>query len=140
VRHGDIKPANVVLATGETVKLIDFLVFGMGGMFGPAGDTPTRACGTPGYMAPEQMLRGEITIATDIYSLGATLLQILTLALPQDLGNTEDEPALRRKLEQMNPDAVVCAPVLHRCLAHDPARRFASVAELLAQLPAAQRP
>ena len=71
VRHGDIKPANVLLAEGDVVKLIDFLLFNLGK---PTTDTSTtHACGTPGYMAPEQLERGEVTFATDIYALGAML-------------------------------------------------------------------
>ena len=60
---------------------------------------------------------------------------MLTLALPADIGNVEDEDALRSTLQQMNPDAVAFGPTLRRCLARDPARRFASVQELREQLP-----
>jgi len=138
VRHGDIKPANVLLAEGETVKLIDFLLFSLcaSRSIQKAAPPPsTQAYGTPGYMAPEQMGRGEVTIATDIYSLGATLLQMLTLALPSDIGDLEDEAVLRCTLSRLNPDANVFGAVLHRCLAPDPVQRFASAQELLDHLP-----
>lgn len=134
VRHGDIKPANVIVTAREEVKLIDFLLFKDPPTV--AGDevAPTCAAGTPGYMAPEQMLDGVISIATDIYGLGATLLQMLTLALPPELPAAGSD-AFAEQVQALNPRTAAVLPLLQRCLAHDPQERFASVQDLVAALP-----
>jgi eukaryotic-like serine/threonine-protein kinase len=78
--HRDITPSNVLVATDDVVKLIDF------GIARPAGhvtdDATTRQSLasltlTPGYAAPERMLGSEATVATDIYSLGKLLDALL---------------------------------------------------------------
>jgi serine/threonine-protein kinase len=86
VVHRDIKPANVLLTTENDPKLLDF---GIASLFEPekgeAQSEITRLTGrifTPEYAAPEQVLGQEITTATDVYSLGVLLYQLLTGRLP----------------------------------------------------------
>jgi serine/threonine protein kinase len=74
-------------------------------------------------------------VATDIYELGATLLQMLTLSLPGSLPQVETE-SFGDCVKELNARAAAVVPVLRRCLAPDPANRFGSVKELLAALPA----
>ncbi len=69
--HADIKPNNVLVEDGVKVKIIDF------GQACAIGTIKKRIQGTPGYMAPEQAHRKEITPQTDIYNLGATMYWVL---------------------------------------------------------------
>lgn len=71
----DLKPANIILTPGGTVKLIDF---GIARHFRPERSKDTRALGTPGYAAPEQYGHGQSDVRTDLYALGATLHHVLS--------------------------------------------------------------
>jgi serine/threonine-protein kinase len=74
--HGDVKPANIMLAREGTAKLADLGVARQTGA--DAGSAGGGVFGTPYYMSPEQA-RGEadVDIRSDIYSLGATLYHLL---------------------------------------------------------------
>jgi tRNA A-37 threonylcarbamoyl transferase component Bud32 len=79
--HRDVKPGNILLATGGVVKLCDM------GLARPIeeGMTVTETemvVGTPAYMAPEQGLGADLTAASDVYGLGLTLFQCLTGNVP----------------------------------------------------------
>lgn len=78
--HCDVKPSNLMLESEGRVKVMDF---GLARHFGPKkdGESPTLL-GTPGFMAPEQVLEQPIDHRTDIYALGATLYLLLTGDLP----------------------------------------------------------
>jgi eukaryotic-like serine/threonine-protein kinase len=99
--------------------------------------------GTPEYMAPEQVTGGAVTQATDIYSLGVVIYEMVTGKLPFT-GDTPLAAAAKRLHEApQRPDATTpgldnrwSATVL-RCLARDPERRFKSALDIL---PALERP
>ncbi len=65
--HADIKPNNILIDENGVVKIIDL------GQACAIGTVKKRIQGTPGYMAPEQAHRNEITPKTDIYNLGAMM-------------------------------------------------------------------
>ncbi|GCE24192.1 protein kinase domain-containing protein [Dictyobacter kobayashii] len=71
----DLKPDNVMLTPDGQVYLIDF---GIARFFKPGQTKDTMSLGTPGYAAPEQYGRMQTTIRSDIYSLGATLYQMIS--------------------------------------------------------------
>jgi WD40 repeat protein/predicted Ser/Thr protein kinase len=71
----DLKPANVMITPGEHIYLIDF---GIARHFKPGQKNDTTALGSSGYAAPEQYGRSQTNARADIYSLGATLHQLLT--------------------------------------------------------------
>jgi serine/threonine protein kinase len=71
----DLKPANIMLTAADHVYLIDF---GIARLFKPGQATDTAALGSPGYAAPEQYGKAQTTASADIYSLGATLYQLLS--------------------------------------------------------------
>ena len=71
----DLKPANIMLTPDGNVHLIDF---GIARLFKPGQATDTMALGSPGYAAPEQYGRAQTSASSDIYSLGATLHEMLT--------------------------------------------------------------
>ena len=78
VLHRDLKPANVMLDGRGQVLLTDF---GLAGLAGEIEGAEIRN-GTPAYMAPEQLAGEEVTVRSDIYSLGLVLYEIFTGKLP----------------------------------------------------------
>lgn len=83
VVHRDLKPSNILVAEGGTVKLLDFGIARLTGDEEEHGATRTGLLPmTPEYAAPEQ-IRGEAaTTATDVYSIGAILYELLALRKP----------------------------------------------------------
>ena len=77
VIHGDIKPSNIFVSTDGTPKLLDF---GLARIIRPAAldVTTSLVVLTPGYASPEQVRGERLSTATDIYSLGVLLFELLT--------------------------------------------------------------
>lgn len=75
VLHRDVKPDNVLFTVTGQPKLTDF---GIAKIFDGTASTAGRVVGTGRYMAPEQILGGRLSPATDLYSLGVLLYEQLT--------------------------------------------------------------
>jgi serine/threonine protein kinase len=77
--HRDIKPSNVMIVDGGLVKVLDFGIAILRGASPlPRLTQVGRTVGTPLYMSPEQYLGRLVTAASDIYSLGCLLFELLT--------------------------------------------------------------
>ncbi|HWD64271.1 MAG TPA: protein kinase [Solirubrobacteraceae bacterium] len=128
--HGDIKPANVLISRDGTVKVTDFGLARLVG--GTSAQLSATIAGTPTYMAPEQA-RGSTTPASDVYSAGVVLYEMLAGRPPFD-GDTPVELALQHlqdpppSLDADVPDAL--RDVVLRALAKDPGDRYRDGDEL----------
>jgi serine/threonine-protein kinase len=89
VLHRDLKPSNILVTDDGQVRLLDFGVATLLDPEGPAPDTPlSRASGralTPAYASPEQILGTPLTTASDVYSLGVVLFELVTSERPYRL-------------------------------------------------------
>ena len=134
--HRDIKPDNVILERGESLKLIDFGVVRISGMEdSPAEDIP----GTPAYMAPE-MFDGEGgNEATDVYALGVTMFRAFSGEFPYGNPDATSPPRRERPtaLSALRPDLPAwLEAALGRAIAKDPAVRFRDMAEFAVEMEA----
>jgi serine/threonine protein kinase len=74
--HRDIKPGNILVLTDGTLKVTDFGLAYLASV--PTITAQGMVLGTPAYMSPEQIRHEEIDQRTDLFSLGATLVEVLT--------------------------------------------------------------
>uniref|UniRef100_A0A452XMV0 Protein kinase domain-containing protein n=1 Tax=Aegilops tauschii subsp. strangulata TaxID=200361 RepID=A0A452XMV0_AEGTS len=122
ILHLDLKPANILLDGHMIPKIADF---GLSRCLGEekTHGTTKHLSGTPGYLAPE-FYNGKFTFASDIYSLGVVIMEILTGAK----GYSEDENVAaswmnrldgKMQLEQLK----VCTKIGIECMESDPKRR-----------------
>ncbi len=137
VIHRDIKPGNIMLTTNNDVRIIDF---GIAIMKDSDVSRIEGIAGSPSYMSPEQVESAEITLASDLYSLGAVMYELLTGFRPFRAST------LSRLLNQI---VHATAPPIHTLradvpeeleeivatsLQKDPAHRFADGGEFAARL------
>lgn len=129
ILHRDIKPSNVMLGRFGEVLLVDWGTASSGATPGRSGPV-----GTPLYMSPQQAAGSEATVADDIYALGATLFELLTLRPPLgvraaadfwrdkaagviDAPTSEERRTIPRQL----------LAITMRALATDPAERYSNI-------------
>ena len=137
ILHNDIKPGNLLLDGGGRVWITDF---GLSHPIeDPDGDAAQRVMGTLRYMAPERLLSA-FDARSDIYSLGMTLYELLTLR-PAFTANNEDEmmslildttPDSPRSLEKDIPRGL--ETIVLNCIAQNPEERYPDAGALLQDL------
>ena len=136
VLHRDLKPANVMIDGRGRAKITDF---GLAGATAGVSGREAQA-GTPQYMAPEQFEGKELSVQTDIYSLGLVLYELFTGKRAFD-GRDLEELKLLHSSAPTSPSAHVSGlnPVVERailrCVSPDPAQRPKSASALAAALP-----
>ncbi len=130
VIHRDLKPANVMVTRAGEVKVMDFGVAKW-----PLAEVSTTAGiikGTPLYMAPEQVRALPVTPASDVFSLGTVLYQLLT---NRPLFQADSIKILLRRvaraevdeqLEHVSDDCAPLIPVLRQALHRNPTERIGS--------------
>lgn len=129
----DLKPANIMVTPQGQLKLIDF---GVARLFDPSKGTDTLKMGTAGYAPPEQYAgRGQTTPCSDIYSLGATLYELLTGDSPTAHPFVFSAP---HKLNPAVPPSL--SNVVMQALKMDAAERFPSAAAMKVALQKATQP
>ncbi|MFN8176444.1 MAG: serine/threonine-protein kinase [bacterium] len=167
VVHRDLKPSNILVDHSGRVKLLDF---GIAKVLAPSGFEPSDAATltafralTPRYASPEQLRHQTVTTATDVYSLGVLLFELLTGARPYGLEGRSASEVERIVCETPvpRPSAVVRAngeaasaaagrrltperlarrlegdldTITLKAIAKEPARRYAGVEELAADV------
>ena len=141
--HRDIKPANVLVNDYGEPVLSDFGLARITGGFRTAAGHFT---GTVSYTAPELLTGGLPTVASDLYSLGATIYALLAGTAAHARKSGEDLVAYYQRVSSRSvPDlrlaeipANVCT-VIERAMSLDPAKRQASAEDLGSELQAAER-
>jgi len=138
--HRDIKPANIMVEEGEDGRIHPYVMdFGIAREVDRAGQTMSGLVeGTPSYMAPEQA-RGEVhklDRRTDVYSLGATLYDLLA-GRPPFIGEASVDVLVSLALEEATPlrklDAgipVDLETIVMKCLEKEPVSRYESAKAL----------
>ncbi|MBN3888403.1 MAG: serine/threonine protein kinase [Nostoc sp. JL31] len=141
VIHRDIKPENIILRESDRkLVLVDFGA--AKSTTGAALNKTGTSIGSPEYVAPEQM-RGRAIFASDIYSLGATCINLLTVRSPFDSYDINNDTWVWQQYLQ-TPVSNELSRILNKMLESIPIRRYQTVDEVLRDLnkylPVASKP
>lgn len=138
ILHRDIKPDNIMIGSFGEVFLVDW---GCAWVMGESERTPSRVVGTPNYMSPEQARGEAVDERSDVYSLGATLFEVLIGRVPTRAETPERfwemkktgriEPLSERERRSIPKQL---AAIIERALQADPAERYQNAEALAADL------
>src|SRR5580704_5628392 len=137
VLHRDLKPGNIMLDSHGQVLITDF---GLAALAGQVEGAEVRN-GTPAYMAPEQLDGKEVTVRSEIYSLGLVLYEIFTGKRPFESSTLADLVRTRNESAPASPSTLIhdldpaVERVILRCLEADPTLRPSSALAVAAALP-----
>jgi serine/threonine protein kinase len=141
VLHRDLRPGNMLVSETGLLKVTDFGT----SRFLEIAAHGTTVIGSPPYMAPEQF-HGKAVFASDVYSMGITMYEMLTGSLPYQTPAPADIERLMRG-ELVQPPRLknakipkVINDIVMRALAPDLTVRYARAADLLADVLAAREP
>jgi serine/threonine protein kinase len=137
VLHRDLKPANIMLNGRGQVVVTDF------GLAALADEIPGEEIrnGTPAYMAPEQLAGREVTVQSDIYSLGLVLYEVFTGKRAFEASTLAELVRLHSETTPVNPSTLVkeldpaVESAILRCLDPEPSKRPSSALAVAASLP-----
>jgi eukaryotic-like serine/threonine-protein kinase len=141
--HRDIKPQNLLVDPAGFLKVMDFGIARLAERRPDAGTALTAVgvvVGTPQYMAPEQLFGEPVDQRTDLWATGAVLFECVTGRLVFDSPNLGDLGAFHLRQRPPDPAALnaevppAFSRIILRALAHRPADRWQSAAELLRAL------
>jgi eukaryotic-like serine/threonine-protein kinase len=132
VLHADLKPNNVMVGRGNSVKVLDY------GLAWIKGEPKDRVQGTPEYMAPETAAHKMVSERTDIYNLGATMYRLTTFQLPPNVLPVEGMKLkekqflglLKPVLELAANTPPGLAKLIEQCLQFDANKRPATVTDV----------
>jgi serine/threonine-protein kinase len=136
--HRDVSPENVLLSRDGAVKLADFGI--ARAMTQISTTRPDAIRGKVRYLAPEQVLGEPLSAAVDVWALGVSLYETLTLKRPfpeENEGQTLHAIATAEvpRLDALRPDLPhELVMLVHRCLARQPANRYPDCADLALEL------
>ncbi|MFC6014606.1 serine/threonine-protein kinase [Plantactinospora solaniradicis] len=122
IMHGDVKPGNILVpADGGLVRLVDF---GAARRIGADPGWPTTQA-TPEYVAPEVIVGGPVTPASDVYALGIVLFELVSGRSPYRGGLPDQVLDRHRNCQPVPPPGLppLVWQFVEDCLATDPARR-----------------
>jgi hypothetical protein len=141
--HRDVQPSNLfVTANAGHADFVKVLDFGLvkGANLGPEITRGETFMGTPRYMAPEALTGKPVDCRADVYSLGAVGYFLLCGEAPFHSDDSHADmyrqvhetppPIVERRPKNLPPPSSELSAILDRCLAKEPAARFASAAEL----------
>ena len=138
VLHRDLRPGNMLVSESGLLKVTDFGT----SRFLEIAVHGTTVIGSPPYMAPEQF-HGKAVFASDVYSIGVTMYQMLTGVLPYDTPSPADLDRLMRGELTSSPRVrnpkvpKAIADVVLRAMAPDLTARYARPSDVLADILAA---
>jgi serine/threonine-protein kinase len=137
ILHRDLKPANIMIDGRGRAKIADF---GLAGLAEGIEGDEVRA-GTAQYMAPEQHAGKEVTVRSDIYSLGLLLYELFTgrrafeAATPAEIARLQEESAPTTPSSHVEGLDPAVERIILRCLEKEAAARPPSVLAVAAALP-----
>ncbi|HXI02975.1 MAG TPA: serine/threonine-protein kinase [Candidatus Saccharimonadales bacterium] len=137
ILHRDLKPANILIDGRGHAHITDF---GLAGLAHELVGSEVKA-GTPAYMAPEQLAGREVTVRSDVYSLGLVLYELFTGKAAWDARSMDELLRLQTETTPASPsrvregiDAAVDRVIL-RCLEKNPSLRPSGALAVAAALP-----
>jgi len=136
--HGDIKPGNIMEKSTGGLSLVDF------GTTFLIGSDESPLSGTPAYMAPEVLSGNPCTLPSEIYSLGASLYELLTGHIPHESNDVESLITMRKDppppcVERMLDHAPALAGLVDSMIHPDPRNRPATFLDVLQSARSAAR-
>jgi serine/threonine protein kinase len=134
--HADVKPQNILVTKGDVVKVTDFGIAQAFSDTQPQAERAAVVWGSPHYFAPEQARGEKPTPASDVYSIGIVLFEMLTGRLPYTgvdqqqlaLAHIRDRIPMVTEINPAVPDTL--AQIIYKVMSKEPAMRYRTADQL----------